>query len=462
MKKLNKIFAVLLTLALVFGMGMTTLAARRTEATIKVNHAEKASLTYAQVICPDRTTETGWAFVNADVADAYMEAFGVADSQAAIRAMIPAESVDAAKLGVAQAKAAGAVTFAPMNNPQTVTSAGVYLINATEAGYTYNIMSAYIGFGVVTIDGTTCEYPSLTDACLDAKKAPISVDKSVNDSDNVVKTGDVLTYTVKTNVPYINPTDTDKTFFVYDVLEGAVYTNKDGVTITLAGREQDAYTVNYSEGDTKFSVDLSGMIDDANTNAGKEVVITYQVKVTSENDKITNTATAGHKGKADFGSDTTTTYEGNIILTKTNEDGSKKLAGAGFEVRKGEEGTALTFVKLTDGVYKYDPEGTITKVVTNANGTVKVQGLDVGTYYFKEVEAPEGYSKNETDAEAVLAVSGDKAEAVLTQTTSMTDTKLSALPGTGGIGTTIFTIGGCLLMIIAAAMFFVSRRKERM
>ena len=168
------------------------------------------------------------------------------------------------------------------------------------------------------------------------------------------------------------------------------------------------------------------------------------------------------KGKADFGSDTTTTYEGNIILTKTNEDGSKKLAGAGFEVRKGEEGTALTFVKLTDGVYKYDPEGTITKVVTNANGTVKVQGLDVGTYYFKEVEAPEGYSKNETDAEAVLAVSGDKAEAVLTQTTSMTDTKLSALPGTGGIGTTIFTIGGCLLMIIAAAMFFVSRRKERM
>lgn len=42
----------------------------------------------------------------------------------------------------------------------------------------------------------------------------------------------------------------------------------------------------------------------------------------------------------------------------------------------------------------------------------------------------------------------------------MADTKLNALPGTGGIGTTIFTIGGCLIMIIAAALFFASRRKE--
>ena len=41
----------------------------------------------------------------------------------------------------------------------------------------------------------------------------------------------------------------------------------------------------------------------------------------------------------------------------------------------------------------------------------------------------------------------------------MNDTKLASLPGTGGIGTTIFTIGGCAIMIIAAALFFASRRK---
>ena len=44
---------------------------------------------------------------------------------------------------------------------------------------------------------------------------------------------------------------------------------------------------------------------------------------------------------------------------------------------------------------------------------------------------------------------------------SIPNTQLSALPSTGGIGTTIFTIGGCAIMIAAAALFFAGRRKEK-
>ena len=40
------------------------------------------------------------------------------------------------------------------------------------------------------------------------------------------------------------------------------------------------------------------------------------------------------------------------------------------------------------------------------------------------------------------------------------NTSISALPSTGGIGTTIFTIVGCGIMIAAAGLFFASRRKE--
>ncbi len=39
------------------------------------------------------------------------------------------------------------------------------------------------------------------------------------------------------------------------------------------------------------------------------------------------------------------------------------------------------------------------------------------------------------------------------------NTKLVSLPSTGGIGTTIFTIGGCAIMVIAAGLFFATRRK---
>lgn len=463
MKKMRKIFAVLLTLAMVFGMSMTSFAATKDTATITVNNADKATLTYAQVIKADQSTETGWAFVNTEVANAYKTAFKATDDQAAIKAMLPAANVDANKLGAAQAKAANHVTFNTMANPQTVDAAGVYLVKATEVGYTYNIMSAYIGFGEVTITGeegnVTYDYPSLVDAELGAKKTPTKVEKEAVDTDNVVATGDILTYKVKTNVPFIAPTDTDKTFWAYDELTGAEYTEKETATITLGGENvTTAYPINWNADTAKFSVDLSNMINDANSNAGKEVVITYKVKVTSDNDVITNTATAGHKGTEDFGSKEIKVYQGNITLTKTGEN-DVKLANAGFEVRKdSKDSNALKFTKLTDGVYKYDPNGTETEVFTKADGTVKVQGLNVGTYYFKETTAPKGYSVNQNQSEATLAVEG-KASAVLTATTSMTDTKLSALPSTGGIGTTIFTIAGCLIMIAAAGLFFASRKK---
>ena len=464
MSKVKRILSVIMAMVMVLAMSVPTFAATKDTATITVGNASKATLTYAQVIQADRSTKTGWSFVNDNVAQAYINAFGAADAQAAIEAMIPAASVDANKLGVAQANAANSVTFGTMTNPQTVDAAGVYLVKATEAGYTYNLMSAYIGFGEVTITGeegnVTYDYPSLVDVTLEAKKTPIKVEKEAVDTDNVVATGDILTYKVKTNVPFIAPTDGDKTFWAYDELTGAEYTKTDKATITLGGEDVTAtYPITWET--TKFSVDLSKMINDANSNAGEEVVITYKVKVTSENDVITNKATAGHKGTADFGSTEIKVYEGNITLTKTGENGVK-LPDAGFEVRKdSKDSAALTFTKLADGVYKYDPEGNVSEVFTKADGTVKVQGLNIGTYYFKEKTAPKGYSVNQDQSKATLEVKGDKASAVLTADTSMTDTKLSALPSTGGIGTTIFTIGGCAIMIVAAGLFFATRRKTQ-
>ena len=449
----KKIGALLVAAIMVLAMASTAFADGPT-ATITVNNADNATLTYAQVIRADQTTRTGWDFVNDDVKNAYIEAYGVADddAQAAIEALIA--NTDAEKLGKAQALAAGKVHFVEMRNPQTVSEAGVYLVKATEEGYTYNIMSAYVGFG---------EVPNLTNATVDAKKTPIQVNKKVLDTDNVTKTGDILTYTVSTNVPYINPTDTDKSFYAYDELTGAEYVNTDQATITLNGEDvTESYPISFVN--NKFSVDLSTMINDANSHAGEQVVITYQVKVTSENDTITNKATAGHEDGNEYGSKESKIYEGNITLTKYGEN-NVTLANAGFEVRKDGAANALTFVKLSDGVYKYvpaDTEDAVTEVVTDANGKVKVQGLDIGTYKFKEVTAPQGYSVNTTDVSATLEVAekdNGTASGVLTQTTSMKDTKLGALPSTGGMGTYLFTIIGVVVMAGAAGAFFMSRRK---
>lgn len=67
--------------------------------------------------------------------------------------------------------------------------------------------------------------------------------------------------------------------------------------------------------------------------------------------------------------------------------------------------------------------------------------------------------KDET-GKVTLTVNGDVATAKLYNEGQLNDTKLSALPSTGGIGTTIFTIAGCVIMIAAAGLFFASRKKS--
>lgn len=59
----KKIGALLVAAIMVLAMASTAFADGPT-ATITVNNADNATLTYAQVIKADQTTRTGWAFVN--------------------------------------------------------------------------------------------------------------------------------------------------------------------------------------------------------------------------------------------------------------------------------------------------------------------------------------------------------------------------------------------------------------
>ena len=140
------------------------------------------------------------------------------------------------------------------------------------------------------------------------------------------------------------------------------------------------------------------------------------------------------------------------------------LENAGFKVTN-EKGEVLTFEQNDVGeiIYTYDPEGDITEIFTDDNGNVVIEGLDVGEYTFTETTAPKGYSVNGTPVKVDLQITNPnqagEATAIYDAKGEMADTKLTALPSTGGIGTTIFTIGGCVIMIAAAGLFFATRKK---
>ena len=93
MKKMKKLFAVLLTLAMVLGMSMTSFAKDDNgKPTITVNHAsENAKFAIKKLVKADPTKETGWTF-ETGVYDTYFKtAFNKVDEQTIIKAMIYAK-----------------------------------------------------------------------------------------------------------------------------------------------------------------------------------------------------------------------------------------------------------------------------------------------------------------------------------------------------------------------------------
>ena len=89
MKKMRKIFAVLLTLAMVLGMSMTSFAADA-KATITLKNFDTAKankVKYMQIIQKDETKTSGWAFTNGAGA-CFTKAFGLTDSDDAQQQVI--------------------------------------------------------------------------------------------------------------------------------------------------------------------------------------------------------------------------------------------------------------------------------------------------------------------------------------------------------------------------------------
>ena len=274
---------------------------------------------------------------------------------------------------------------------------------------------------------------------------------------------------------------------IKDTITGAKYKlNDDNKTMTVnvkvgnvaAPELSKDYTVTPGEG--TFTLDLTGDTDfDFNNNkfANKTITITYKAIVTGlviDNDVVIGEGENGVDDK--YGSDHEDVISGTVTLVKTddneNEANRIPLAGAEFVVQKTVEGKTVyaifdTSNKNTLTGWTEDIDGA-TVLTTNNEGKITVNGLAPDTEYeFKETKAPEGYSINETNATVTWSdediteeeISDDNASAI-TGNASMLDTKLASLPGTGGIGTTIFTIGGCAIMIAAAGLYFASRRKE--
>ena len=80
-----------------------------------------------------------------------------------------------------------------------------------------------------------------------------------------------------------------------------------------------------------------------------------------------------------------------VRVSKINERG-EPLAGAGFAVKKaGFLQSILPFTKADEGVYRYDPNGKETTLMTDENGKLLILELPNAEYWLEEAIIPEGY-----------------------------------------------------------------------
>ena len=163
---------------------------------------------------------------------------------------------------------------------------------------------------------------------------------------------------------------------------------------------------------------------------------------------------------------------------------NQPLAGAEFELRRTLTGEALEFVAVSAGsgtapaVYRVPEENETgvlnSKLLTPASGLIKILGLDAGPYFLSETQAPAGFTRIAApiEVEIVHVLSdagigtGDYHLKVKVGTIYETGDCVNVenksggtLPGTGGIGTTIFYIVSAVITA-GLVVFFVIRRKR--
>ena len=160
----------------------------------------------------------------------------------------------------------------------------------------------------------------------------------------------------------------------------------------------------------------------------------------------------------------TETYTYSFDLVKTNAS-DVVLEGAEFKLWADDDKTEeIAVVKVEDGLYRVAVEGETGEAIVAGN--VTIEGLDSGLYFLEETKAPEGFNKlndlveveiEDANLEAAIDVVDD-VEYYDEGGVQVVNESGAELPSTGGMGTTIFTVVGLILVAGAAVILFARKR----
>ncbi len=342
---------------------------------------------------------------------------------------------------------------------------------------------------------------------LKAEKPAISKTFNGTQKNGSATIGDEISFEISAIVPnhqyFTNANDYQ--YIIKDEIPVSLTLDEESISIKKDGTELSEGTdYEIALEAQKITVTFKKILEYAD---GDKLTISYKATLNddaSPEAHTVNTATLTYSNDPTDSASTGTTSSSTDIhvyyleLTKVaDENYNTVLTGAKFKLFRMVDGTQtpINLEKQSDGSYKAKV-GTVSEALEleSTGGKLKVSGLGAGNYSLLETVAPDGYKLplasfeftiTETfasDGSSVL--DGIAMENITTGNTfgkiiepsghisntgtsdmgyvtfKLTNAAGTALPETGGMGTTLFTVGGILLMAIALGFFMLRRKDE--
>ena len=361
-----------------------------------------------------------------------------------------------------------------------------------------------------------------------------TVEKTVEDNnDNTngdgangsAQVGDTVTFKLETTITDLSDFDAYRLAFVDELSDGLTYVADSVKVYYLKGGTGELSQGEVLVKDTHYTVDttaglkieLTDVLDKTpgtgtginGIKAGDKIVVTYDatinsnaIKVDYVNNKVhldysNNPDGSGHGTSTPDESKVYTydinvhkyandvTYLANAVFALSKDGSLGTLSmGTGADANKvvDAQGDSVEedLIALEDNgdpadgtSYVVAPDGTNYTFTTNGTGAIKVQGLEVGTYYLYEVTAPASYNKLKNPVKIEITLEGgDYTKPVYkvtingaTTTGTQGDSTINVennqgieLPETGSIGTIGLTALG--VVVVVAGLFAFPRKKK--
>ncbi len=400
--------------------------------------------------------------------------------------------------------------FASYNFTDNGRPDGVYLVvEKDNASVTYKVAPFYVSIPTTDPTGTGWLYTVNVYPKNDLAGGP-EVDKDVTEVGNDTGTfdvGDEITYIIRGGVPgdlYAVATDGTavyaKQYTLSDILDtrldylGSVEVKlwtaageevpltldthylltenaaQEGqgaslsVSLTSAGMKYVAETVGSGQEVPELRVYFRAAIN-ATAASGEEIPNNAVIEYTNATGYVYDPAEVPEEDRPEV-------HMGGLNILKYDiADDTQHLSGAVFKLVRlaTEEELADETIEKVDitlgeetkqGVYVDffvgDGEEKTIEAVTDDNGEAVIWGLAYGEYYLIETKAPEGYHLLTAPVAVVINETSHMAESVV----KVANSARFNLPDAGGMGTTVFTVLGILLLCSAGGMLLLMKKKH--